>query len=373
MRIAFILSTVGHPRHMKRIRRLRALGVTADVLGFERPNQVGRPDDLEVRSLGVLDDFGYRARLGVEARALHPVRAAIRRADLVYCFGPDLVALARLAAAGLRRRPPIVLEYGDIAPLTLRAGAAGSAARAAERQTIRRAALLVSTTRAFIDEHFVPVYGVDPERTFVMENKVDARGLPPRVKRGGGTDDRLRIGWFGLLRGRESWDVLKQLVRAAPDRVEIRLRGIPSGDITDRLLEEAAALPQVNYGGRYRVPDDLEAMYGEVDLSWMVHYDPLVHPHTWTLARSNRLYESGWFGVPPVGQVGKDDTRFAEAHDLGPAVDIGRPDEAVARLLAITAADLQRWQQNIAALPDGAWSESGDHRPLLERLHELVA
>ena len=51
MRITFLLPTIGHPRHLKRIRALRRLGAETTVLAFSRQGHL--PDD-ETPGLQVL-------------------------------------------------------------------------------------------------------------------------------------------------------------------------------------------------------------------------------------------------------------------------------------------------------------------------------
>lgn len=365
MRITFVLPTLGHPRHRKRIASLRRAGAKVRVMAFEREGQLGLAE-AGVTSLGRIGNEEFVRRGAVYLGALGLLRRAARRSDVVYTFGVDLLALARAAVTGLTRRPVLATEVGDISAILVRGGRKAAVARRLERMVLADDALLVATSPAYIDAFYVARQGLDAGRTLVVENKVDPAVTPAPGALDAG-DGPLRIGWFGMLRCIRSWTCLKRVAAELGDGVEIVLRGVPYA-ACEELEREAAALPNVRFEGRYQVPDDLAAMYGEVGLCWMVHHDPERPYENWAWARSNRLYQAGWFGTPLVGQAGKDDATLVARHDLGLVVDVTDVEATVAALSAVTAADVARWRANLAGLPRSTWALTDEHDRLLERL-----
>ncbi len=365
MRVTFVLPTLGHPRHRKRMQALRRLGVEVSVLAFEREGQLGVIGE-GTTSLGVIANEEFVRRGGVYLRALRIIRRAARRSDAVYTFGVDLLALVRASIAGLRRRPALATEVGDITAILVEKGRRGRIARRLERMVLADDALLVATSPAYISNFYVGVQGLPERSTLVIENKVDPTLTPAPAPRPA-DDGPLRIGWFGMLRCEYSWACLKRLAEEMGQDVEIVLRGVPYAGCAG-LAEEAEGLPNVTFGGRYRVPDDLPSMYGGVDLCWMVHHDPDRPYENWGWARSNRLYQAGWFGTPIVGQAGKDDATVVTDHDLGIVVDVTDVPGTIAALRGVSPTDLGRWRRNLSDMPRSAWALTDEHAELLKRL-----
>ena len=365
MRVTFVLPTLGHPRHRKRMEALRRLGVDVRVLAFQREGQLGTLGPGMI-SLGVIRNEEFRRRGATYLRALRTLRRVAADSDAVYTFGVDLLALVRAALTGCARKPVLATEVGDITAVLVEKGRRGAIARRLERLVLSDDALLVATSPAFVENFYRGVQGLADLDTLIIENKVDPEITPGSLERSadGGP---LRIGWFGMLRCESSWACLRQLAETMGQDVEIVLRGVPYAKL-EGLTAEAESLPNVVYEGRYREPDDLPAMYGSVDLCWMVHHDPDRPYENWGWARSNRLYQAGWFGTPMVGQAGKDDAVVMTENGLGVVVDVTDVAGTIARLAAVTAHDLGTWRANLAAMPTSAWALTDEHEELLRRL-----
>jgi len=364
MRITFVLPLVGHPRIHKRIRSLEAAGAQVRVLAFERrvPFKVGDLPDYE--SLGQLKDGKYLARMGPYLGALRTVRAAAAQSDVIYCFSADLLSLGALARKGLKHRPKLVCEVADIRKVLVGDSAAARAARAVEARVIQQADLVVVTSEAFLRGYYGELQGLPDLPGFVLENKVDARGLLEVESSAEPWDGVLRIVYSGLMKCTRSWDVLDRLAEAGGDRVHIRLHGILQAGL-ERLEDEVADRPNVDYLGPFEAPRELPEVFGPADLVWIAHAYGEAN-QAWS--RANRFYQAGYFGKPMVAQQGTEDARVVAAEGFGPVIDLHSPSAAVEQLLAIESDSLLGWRRNVASAPRSLFVLSDDHEQLLARL-----
>lgn len=366
MRVMFLLPLSGYPRCEKRMAILRSLDLETQHVSFSRAAYAGSGGADASDVLASVRDAALIRRCLTYLWVVPRIRRAMTEVDVVYCFGVDLLALARFSALFLRRSPRFVVEVGDIPDGMCSDTIRSRLARFVERLVLSsRRVLLVVTSPSYVDAYYHGIQRLAKLRTFVIENKVDSAALAPAPARErSDRDGPLRIGYFGRLRGKESWETLKRLARAGSGRVQIELRGLPVGEMT-QLISEVEEFDNITFGGPYRVPEDLPEMYGGVDLSWLVHYGTLPN---WRWARSNRFYEACYFSTPMIGQAGKDDTRLLVEHGLGIDIDVTRPEEAASRLLSITPEDLERWRSKLQALPRDLYVLSDEHDRLVALL-----
>ncbi len=350
-KVLFVLPVLGQPRHSKRIAMVQEGGLLAEAAAFERDYHKGRLPPCDVTTLGSIRHGNYFARVPRLVAAVRRLRPLVRRNDIVYAFGPDMALLSAIAC--FPRRLPLVLEVGDIVYAQLRKGAIGGAVRTIDRWLAGRCGLIVTTTDAFLERYYRQRLGT---RTpgLVIENKLesgfaDSADVRPRQDGKPLVDRPLRIGYFGLLRCRWSWEVLSTLVQRAPGRFEVTLAGFPV-DPSD-LRERSREVPGIRYLGEYRSPQDLPDLYGQVDVVWG-SYHPLRaddYPYWW--ARPNRFYEACLFRRPIVSRKGTIDSRDVDRWGIGLSIHEEGVDETVARIMGITAEDVDRWSASMDALP----------------------
>lgn len=361
--ILFLLPVAGQPRYWKRIKGLRGAGATTRVLAFHRPYvPLGSGVDEDVEILGVLQDGHYLRRLIRFLRALPAVLRSSRHADVVYCFGADVAVLGWLVRL-IRPRIRVVMEAGDVRGVMVR-GRGATVLRALERLLLRGVELVVTTSTGFRDEYFVGIQSVPAERIAVIENKVDddvvhmARTLPASAHCGA----PVVIGYYGLIRCRRSWEVLRRLADSAPDRFRVVVWGRLALDDDVQADRVPSAM---SYRGAYRYPDDLAKIYREIDVVWVAH----AHGETnrrW--ARANRFYDACCFGRPLIGQTDTLDGMEIERLGIGQCIELREPDIALASLLAISQADLAIWTHRARALDPATYMYTVEHESILRRL-----
>lgn len=295
------------------------------------------------------------------------MRRAIKHSQAIYCFGSDTLLIAWIATRFQAQRFRLVYEVGDIRALFLATSVTGRVLRWLERLLLRHVDLLVVTSKAYIDGYFRGIQGLDNLNYQVIENKLFRKDLPQvpmrAVPSSKESKPKITIGYFGLIRCRQSWKVLKEVASQGCGRVRIYIRGILMG--LEDLEEEIRRSEHIELGKPYVSPDDLPSMYGQVDLAWIAHYHG--RPNTqW--ARANRFYEACGFQCPLIAQVGTQDGFAVMEHNIGRTIDICDVQAATQDVLEITADDIRSWRNNLATLPRDTYMYTDEHKKLVSRL-----
>lgn len=365
--IAFLLPEPAFARAQKRINILEKLGVRPEVLSFERGGYPGKPWENGYQCLGKVLHEKYHRRPPVFAKAVPAIRRAAERSDILYAFGQDLGLLGWVACLALKKPVPIICEIGDIADILIEDGPASSAMRLIERFLFRRIDLLVVTSEAYATEYYRKRQGLLSLPYHVVENKVDPDCPEPidierELKSG-----PLRIGCFGLIRFRRTWDMFMLLSERGAGRVCIDLRGIPLQ--LDTFEEDVESASRIHYGGPFRSPDDLPGMYSEVDMIWVAYSNEKMNLR-WS--RTNRFYQACYFQKPLIAQKGTLDGAMTESLDIGLCVDIHNQEETTERILAVTGDDLARWRENMRKIPTNIYCYDGEHEKLAKHFGQSL-
>jgi len=367
MRITFIPRIASYADSITRIQGLKRVGVRPIVFAFDRGDHGGKLPSGEYRPLGHIQDGHYHKRLLPYLKALLSVRSGIKESDAVYTFSLDTLLLGWLASRSLRKQPKIVYQVNDIRQILLEHSLPSRILRRLERYLLRRIDLLVVTSEAFVTEYFEGMQGASGLSYQVIENKLagDAFAPDPITATCHEWNGVLRIGYFGIIRCSRSIEILRRVTERS-DRVHVLIRGIPRGTIDLDL--EARRNPRIDYGGPYRSPDDLPAMYSQVDVVWVGYPYEGVETGNWRWARTNRFYAACFFGKPVLARAGTEDGRVVEELGLGICLDFGDIEEAADCVLRVNEAVLSRWNQSIAQLPHAFHTYTDEHKRLLKAL-----
>jgi succinoglycan biosynthesis protein ExoL len=369
------------PRVIKRIRAFRDAG--ADVVGlcFRRrrfnADYVPEWDNID---LGEVKDRRYAHRLLVMVGAflrLFRSRHRYRDADFLYAYNLDLTALALFARWVSRADPVVVYEIGDIQPAMTGRGAQGSLLRSLERFVLRRIDLLTVTSPAFVDQFLRPVQGYEGP-WFLLENKV----VPPYESPHPTVNERLelrrnraqrgvpwRVGYFGALRCRRSWELIQQIAEAAPDHIEFRLRGYASLISEEEMRSVEERLPNVRFLGEYSSPGDLYDIYADVDLAWGFELLDPEHNSKWLLP--TRLYEGGQQRVPFVASSRTEMGRAVERLDVGWTFDPPYATDLVRFFRDLDETTYCRCVRNYRDIPMSTFAGAEEYPEFLKTIRSL--
>lgn len=369
LKVTYLAHDLDDPSIWRRVAMLQSGGAEVNVAGFRR-GEGPVPHGAVV--LGSTTDGRMLLRARAVVAALPVIRRRLRefpRPDVILARNLEMLLLG----AAARGRSALVYELLDVHDLMLGAGPVSRALRRIEARLMRRSAAVMISSPGF-ERNYLQPFDRPKLAVLLVENKLLASAAePPQVAAAPEPmAGRLRIGWFGMLRCRWSLQTLDRLTRATPGRYEVVLRGRPSLDRMPEFHSVVAGNPDLSFGGPYRWPDDLDAIYAGVDLTWMIDRYQAGGNSDWLLP--NRLYEGGRHGAVPVTLGGTEMARKLSA--LGIGLTVAEPSLAAVeqQLSDIDDASLKALRAAVLALPRGTWEATqADCEALVSRLGGLAS
>jgi succinoglycan biosynthesis protein ExoL len=251
----------------------------------------------------------------------------LHKADLIYARNLDMLACAQLVRLRAGLTQPLVFECLDVHKRLTTPGLTARALRKLERYLLRRCNLVVCSSPAFFHSYFEQ-HHKGFYRPYLLENRfIEGDAFPDRPSRPDMNpmpNGILRIGWFGNLRCRRSLELMKLIASRFPDNVAIVLRGYPAPNVFPDFEREIAPYPSIRFGGRYQSPEDLQALYGGVDIQWAGDFHEAGANSVWLLP--NRLYEGGYFATPLICPAATETARWIG--DNGGGFTVAEPIES---------------------------------------------
>lgn len=315
-KIAFFGHDAGDAAVRRRARAFMedGLGVT----GFMMRRGEPKTTEWAMIDLGQTHDGAFRQRirqvfLGAKIAASGSELAS---ADVIYARNLDMLACAFLAKRHAGLKTPVIYECLDVHRLLCRKDPVGGLLRRLEGWLMGRSIALTVSSPGFVTHHFRPHYRRLPP-VFLIENRL-AGGQAYGVRKAegkGAMPGRLRIGWVGNLRCRRSLDLLCGVADALGDAVDIRLHGVPARTEIPVFEPLIDARPNMSYHGRYRSPEDLQAIYDGLDVVWAGDFMEAGLNSVWLLP--NRVYEGGYFCTPAIAPEGTETAAWTARHACG--------------------------------------------------------
>jgi len=317
-RIAFFGHNAQDAAVKRRIGSLQLTG--SSVRGYTMRRDEEQACDWDNVDLGRTYDGAMWQRLASIARAFPRLRGhydQLRQADIWVARNLDMLILAALTRKACGAQAPLVYECLDIHPLMNRSDVIGSVMRAVERSLIKVSERIIVSSPGFIREYF-DVHHRNQYRASIVENRLPPGSVPAGRPIPGAPKNEAEpivIGWYGNLKCVRSMALLRTLAQRLPDRIRVVLYGNPSLFAIPDFPTLVQDLPNLEYRGKYRYPDDLERIYGELDLIWAGDFWDVRFNSRWLLP--NRVYEGGYYGVPPVAPEGTETARWVNNRSAG--------------------------------------------------------
>ncbi|MES2330159.1 MAG: hypothetical protein V4539_11195 [Bacteroidota bacterium] len=346
---------------------LQKNGYNVEVAVFDRDNYKPREIHTAYTVLGNISHGDYGRRLRVFLQAIPKLRRLVKQNDLVYSSGLDMLFLSVISSLFLKKKQ--VVEVGDIREIQVDKSWKGKIYRKIENWFLKRTHLVVVTSSAFLSEYFHGYHSYKI-KGLVLENKLDMdlsirETFLPQQKPVG---EKIRIGYFGLLRCKWSLKVLTQLVKNYGDRFEVVLAGLITHQNEH---DEIVALDNTSYLGLYKSPDDLSAIYANVDMIWACYQPFEENDYNLRWARPNRFYESCFFGKPLFTRNGCQDAFEVKKLNIGYLIDDSDPEITSGKIATITNDNFNIWQNNILSLPPDIFVYTREDLELKETIDHL--
>ena len=379
LHVLYLVHDVSDPAVRRRVLMLREGGARVSLAGFRRTETpVGSVAGSVPLDLGRTRDGRFLQRLRAISSAAADLRATIgrlSRPDIIIARNLEMLALAArvksvLGCGGI----PLVYESLDIHRLLLRADIIGGAMRSAERYFARDAALLLTSSPAFVRDYFAGRRQVSAPVEIVENRHFEPLREEPSstAPEGPPVGQPWRIGWFGALRCSRSLGLLGDFSRRAGGRVETVLRGRPALAELPDFYAYVESTSGLSFRGPYRNPEDVEAIYREVHFSWVVDFFEEGLNSKWLLP--NRLYEGCRFGAVPIAMAGTETARFLADRGIGIVLEEAST-QALGRALGdMDAGRFRALREAVLAQDRATWvCDREDCGALVNKLRGLAA
>jgi len=366
--VLFLNPSVTFYRFVKRISALNAVNINCIVLAYERNHYPGKELPVKFTSLGTIAQGAYFKRVGKFINSVKVVRGNLRTADFLYAFGLDMAILGWIASLFFKKKPQIIYEVGDIREIFLGLGLISIVARWLDKFISKRARLIVVTSSAFAEEYFQNRLQLNNIKFFEIENKLDQGLLEKKLpSERQNSQNKLVIGYFGVIRCERSWLLLKKLVENSAGRVVLNVYGVPIN--IPSFERDCNGIEHLHYYGSYTSPDDLPMIYNGVDLVWVVGLHGGDN-HYW--AKRCRYYEAGFFNKPMIGQLNTMDGKIIKQNALGPVFDFKDDQTVINSIKSITKEQLEQWTNNIVNMPENSFVYTDEHTKLRELMRRMI-
>lgn len=368
MKIAYFVHDLLDAAVRRRVRMLRAASAHVILIGFRRAaNCPAEIEGCETFDLGETRDGAFVARAGsvaVAAIQLRRLSDLLHGCDVVLARNLEMLALAARARRRYAPAATLVSECLDIHRLLLSRSTLGRLLRATETRLMRDVDLVLTSSPRFIAEYFAPRNFNRP--IMLLENKVFVDRCAtmvsnPRPSQGG---PPWKIGWFGMIRCRRSFEILRAVADAVGGNLQVKIAGRPSQKEFPDFERLVAASPHLHFTGPYQA-EDLPGLYGNVHFSWSVDFFEQGLNSSWLLP--NRIYESTLFGAVPIAVADVETARWLGERRIG-AILKGDPERSLGELIRGMTAD--KYARLRSALQD---VQRGDLMDTPQNCCELVA
>lgn len=151
---------------------------------------------------------------------------------------------------------------------------------------------VVFTTKSFYTGYYSK--SVKEAQVIVAENKLETYDRVHPIEQI--KNDRVRIAYIGAFRYPRIIENLLTTVRDNPN-LTLNFYGATHGRLIEKINQATESNSNIFYHGSFKNPDDLEEIYKENNLNFVV-YDNLLENEQ--VAMPNKFYESGFFNIPIV-------------------------------------------------------------------------
>ena len=368
--LLFFCPDVTDASTLKRVQQFMDFGYRVTVFSFrrERYNTDYQPPWPNV-PLGFTTDAKYWHRLSALLHAIPALfanRRTLARASIFYARNIDQLLLTLLGRLIGLSRAPIAYEVLDIPPILMRRGLVPTLLRAIERLCLRRVDILVLSSPGFHRNYFSAVQKY-AGRWFLLENKLYPSPVPA-VPRGKAVANGRPwvVGYFGLIRGEATVDLIERLAQRLQGRVVFKFGGVLTTVERAKFEAMLQRCPNVTYSGPYLPQQDLERLYYGVDFAWALDLEHTDHNSRWLMPC--RFYEAGYYGIPCLAVHRFEVGNVIEKHRIGWTFAAPLEESLVRFFERLTETDYELIRTRLRTVPPSMFVASDDVTRLCETL-----
>ena len=343
----------------RRIIMLLAGGAKVSLAGFRRTaTPINKVAGIDAIDFGQTFNGGFAQRIFSILKkviTLNDHKDLFQKADIIIARNLEMLALAVRGRAIAQEKPTLVYECLDIHRLLLDRGVVGTILRALEGWLGRRVTGVITSSPAYMT-NYLGQHRLKHLPVRLVENKVLDIGdtlqpaplnrpvAPPWV-----------IGWFGIIRCRQSLAILRQLVQQSAGKVHVIIRGKPALDQFDDFAGQTSGLPGLTFLGPYKNPDDLAAMYSAVHFTWAIDRFEQGQNSAWLLP--NRLYEGGKFASVPIAEEQVETGRTLNKLGIGVTLQEPLSEKLALFFETLTPQGYESLSSAVKSIPAATWSD----------------
>lgn len=340
--IIVFAQSIEQPRVVKRILELAQAYQNVTVYAFSRGiYEVGNYKVLENKKnikiiiLGTLKDQKYLSRITLYFKFIFKIvfHYGFKQKPM-YVFGLDL----RIVTFGIPNAK-VFYEISDIMWL-YKKGVLKRTLSKMDFYLAKKSHRITFTSEGFYKKHF---NFLDSKKVFIKENKFKTYD---RVKPIESLNTKnLRVAYIGSFRYH---DIIKSLITVISKHKKIKLNfyGDSNAMIVEEIKKAAETYENISYEGKFKNPDDLERIYSENNLNFLVYDNKLENEQ---VAMPNKYYESGFFNIPIVAATNTFVGEMVNKMEMGWTIDA--TEESFQNFLTkINMRDIEKRHQHIKTL-----------------------
>lgn len=294
-----LAQSLEQPRIVKRINQkaqehesIHVFGFTRNVHSVENQEVLKQNENVKITDAGQLRNKQYLHRVFTFIRLLSLIYGEYGfKKKNIYAFGLDLRILSFFIA-----NAEIDYEISDVIWLY-----AGKVKRkilsCLDNFLASRSRRVVFTTRSFYDTYYKN--SVNQNKVVIAENKLETYGRVAPIEQM--ETDRVRIAYIGSFRYVK---IIENLIGTVSNNDNLILNfygATHGGSLMGKINKATHDCSNIFYHGAFKNPDDLEKIYGENNLNFVVYDNTLENEK---VAMPNKFYESGFFNIGIVCATG---------------------------------------------------------------------
>lgn len=339
-KIIFILPSLSHPRHHKRINALKEF-FDVEVYAFDRGlHQVNKLDNVNIHYLGKMENKRYLKRLSNYWIIASIINKNKSQNTLFYLFSLDFALVGSLFLG----RKSYIYEIGDFAYSKLGGGILKNILSFIDYHIIKKSFLTVLTSDGF-SRYLKEKHSKLSDSNFLVIPNKSAEGIRSFERKEDKFENAgsLRFGFVGILRFANT---VFRFIRIIGEKYpEHSFVFYGDGGLKDDFLKLTQQYSNLHYGGSFRNPEDLGKVYNGFDIH-VGCYD-LTTGINQKIAEPNKLYESIYFGNPIVATEGTFFGDRVKGLEVGFTMDGSTDDNIISFIDSITVEKLNELRFNM--------------------------